>query len=55
MSAVSIALAPIFEPNVLMKLSSSITISPKMMPNLFRIFPQILARSPQPRGVIVPQ
>ena len=54
MTAVSIALAS-FDPNVLMNHSSSIIISPKMMPNLPWISPQLLARSPQPRGVIVQQ
>lgn len=52
MTAVSIALASTFNPNVLIKYSSSIIISPKMMPNLPWISPQILARSPQLRGVI---
>ena len=53
MTAVSIAFASGFNPNILIKHPSSTTISPKMTPNLPWISPQILARSPQHRSVIV--
>ena len=55
MTAVSIAFASIFDHNVLLKHSSSTTILPKVTPKLPWISPQVLARSPQPRGGIVRQ
>ena len=50
MTAVSIAPASMFDPNVMMDHSSSTIISPKLMPNLPWISPQLLAVSPQPRS-----